>query len=400
MAGTTSAPSRNPGSRLLTAALLVLVGIGQGAVSQRAGAVVSATIARAQVGPVVTAASGGVTPTLLAASTAGTLLIATLAGQNNANFTGPGAPWVFAARVGRTNDRAEVWYYPNNPGGITSAGTFTNGGTSFTAGQLSEWSGVATSSPLDQTGTNTAGTAGTSLAVTTSAATTLAGDLVVTSFSEALTTAATATFTPGTSWTNLGNTGASSIRWKYAADYRLGVAAGIASETQTSNKSGTWAGAIAAFKPLVCSGGSLTLPAPSAVSFPSVTLTGLDQTKTAASQLNPNDATGSGSGWNVQGTSTTFTSAGSSLPTTATQLTSASVTAGSGTCSLPTNSVSYPMTLPAATTAPPAVKLYNAAANTGGGSLILVLNFALSVPANARSGTYSSSWTFSIASGP
>jgi hypothetical protein len=399
MAGTTSAPSRRARLRLLTAALLVLVGIGQGVVSPPAGALVSATIARVQVGPVVTATSGGVTLTLPAASTAGTLLVATLAGQNNATFTGPGAPWVFAARVGRTNDRAEVWYYPNNPGGITSAGTFTNGGTSFTAGQVSEWSGVATSSPLDPIGTSTAAS-GTSLAVTTSAATTLAGDLVVTSFSEALGTAATATFTPGTSWTNLGNTGASSIRWHYAADYRLGMAAGTVSETQTSNRSGTWAGAIAAFKPLVCSGGALTLPAPSAVSFPSVTLTGLDQTKTAASQLNPNDATGSGSGWNIQGTSTTFTSAGSSLPTTATSLTSASVTAGSGTCSLPTNSASYPITLPAATTAPPAVKLYNAAANTGGGSLILVLNFALSVPANARSGTYSSSWTFSIASGP
>jgi hypothetical protein len=399
MAGTTSAPSRRARLRLLTAALFVLVGIGQGVVSPPAGALVSATIARVQVGLVVTATSGGVTLTLPAASTAGTLLVATLAGQNNATFTGPGAPWVFAARVGRTNDRAEVWYYPNNPGGITSAGTFTNGGTSFTAGQVSEWSGVATSSPLDPIGTSTAAS-GTSLAVTTSAATTLAGDLVVTSFSEALGTAATATFTPGTSWTNLGNTGASSIRWHYAADYRLGMAAGTVSETQTSNRSGTWAGAIAAFKPLVCSGGALTLPAPSAVSFPSVTLTGLDQTKTAASQLNPNDATGSGSGWNIQGTSTTFTSAGSSLPTTATRLTSASVTAGSGTCSLPTNSVSYPITLPAATTAPPAVKLYNAAANTGGGSLILTLNFALTVPANARSGTYSSTWTFSIASGP
>jgi hypothetical protein len=46
------------------------------------------------------------------------------------------------------------------------------------------------------------------------------------------------------------------------------------------------------------------------------------------------------------------------------------------------------------------VKVYDAAANTGGGPLTLTLSFQLSIPASAYSGSYTSTWTFTIASGP
>jgi hypothetical protein len=117
--------------------------------------------------------------------------------------------------------------------------------------------------------------------------------------------------------------------------------------------------------------------------------------------LTPNDMTGGGAGWNVQATSTTFTAGtGKSLPTTATQVTGASAVASTGNCSLPTNSVSYPVTVPAATTAPTPVKVYRSAVATGGGPLTLNLTLQLAIPANTKVGSYASTVTFSIASGP
>jgi hypothetical protein len=143
---------------------------------------------------------------------------------------------------------------------------------------------------------------------------------------------------------------------------------------------------------------------PPNVSF-SATLTGLDQTVSANEALDVGDATGSGTGWNVTATSTTFTTGGGSphlLSTTATTLTSApsDVCDASSTCALATNSITYPYTLPAAASAPTATKLYNAAANTGMGNQTVTPAWKLSVPASTYAGTYTSTWTLSLVSGP
>jgi hypothetical protein len=114
----------------------------------------------------------------------------------------------------------------------------------------------------------------------------------------------------------------------------------------------------------------------------------------------PNDQTNSGSGWNISGTSTTFTTGAHTLAATATQVTGGSVAAASQNCSLPTSSIAYPVTLPAAATAPAAVKLYNAAVNTGAGPSTVTLTFVLALPAATYTGTYNSTWTFTIGSGP
>ena len=364
-----------------------------------AGALVATTIARVQVGTVAKVAGATVAPTLATASTNGTLLVANLAAQKNGSFSAPSG-WVRATSVGRTNAETEIWYYPNNPGGITSA-SFSNSGSSSAAGQLSEWSGVAPSSPVDKTGTATTTVVATSVAPATSAATTVAGELAVTAAAEYLAVAGTATFTPGSGWTNLGNSGTTSTSYHYTADYRTGVAAGSVSETITSSTTGLWAAAVATFKPVQCKSGSLTLTSPSSVAFIGVTLNGNDKTTTASAALTPSDMSGNAAGWNVQATSTTFTNAaGKTLPTTATSVTAATAAAATGNCDLPTNAVGYPLTLPAGATAPTAVKVYNAAANTGGGPLTVTLSFQLSIPASAYSGSYTSTWTFTIASGP
>lgn len=149
-----------------------------------------------------------------------------------------------------------------------------------------------------------------------------------------------------------------------------------------------------------CANGSLGMAAGSSINFP-VTLNGADQTPTATVVLTPDDETGSTVGWNITGTSTTFSTAGGkALSNSATTLTGVSAAAASGNCSLPTNSVSYPVTLPAAASAPTAVKLYNAATGTGAGPTNLTMTYKLAVPANAYNGSYTSTWTFGIVSGP
>ena len=148
------------------------------------------------------------------------------------------------------------------------------------------------------------------------------------------------------------------------------------------------------------SSGSLNFTPPTSLSWPSTALTGRDQTVTTQLNLSPDDESGSGAGWNLTATSTPFTSGTHTLPTTAAQITAASETAGTGQCSAPSNQISYPVTVPAATTPPSPVKIYNAAAGSGAGPANLDLTASLAVPGNARSGSYTSTWTLTLSSGP
>ena len=360
-----------------------------------------AAIANVRIGSVVTSSGNSLAVTMSSSSTAGDLLVATISNDSGNAFSGPSG-WLQGPAVSTTGSntgRAAVWYYPNNPGGISSA-TFTTTGASVVAGQLSEWSGVAASSPLAVSGTNTAINAS-SITVSTSGAPTVTGGVGITSFDLAMSKSQSITFTPGSGWTNLGSNGAS-VTNAYAADYKLNVGTSTVSELESENKAWDWAATIAVFKPApTCSGGSLSLSAPSSASFSAVTLNGTDQTVTTTLQLTPDDETGSGSGWNITGTSTSFDDgSGHTLSTSATSVTGASATAGSPSCNLPSNSIGYPVTLPAGSSPPTAVKLYNAATSTGKGQTNVTLTFQLSVPANTYHGTYTSTWTFAVASGP
>jgi hypothetical protein len=217
----------SPPTRMLAAIAAVTAAVSAGNAGRVPAAALSAApVIKVQAGTVAHASGATVTPTLPSVSTAGTLLLATVTSQKNAGFTGP-TGWVRAVRVGQTNADAEIWYYANNPGGITSA-SFSDSGATSTTGQLSEWSGVATSSPLDKTGSTTV-TLATSVAPATTAATTLAGELAVTAAAQWMALAGTATYTPGTGWGNLGNSGATSSSFQYDADYRTQVPVGTVS---------------------------------------------------------------------------------------------------------------------------------------------------------------------------
>jgi hypothetical protein len=149
-----------------------------------------------------------------------------------------------------------------------------------------------------------------------------------------------------------------------------------------------------------CNAGGLSFTPPTTLSWPSTTLNGRNQSVSTPLTLSPDDESGSGVGWNLTATSTTFTSSGHALPTTAAQITAASATSATGTCSLPSNQISYPATVPAGSIAPSAVKVFNSAAGSGAGPANLVLTANLNVPGNARIGTYTSTWTLTLASGP
>jgi hypothetical protein len=149
-----------------------------------------------------------------------------------------------------------------------------------------------------------------------------------------------------------------------------------------------------------CGAGGLNLTGPSAVSFPTTQLTGFDDRILATPTFTVNDQTGNEVGWSLSATSTTFTTGSRTLPPNAAKLLTVAQTAGVGRCAAPTNSVGLPLTIPAGSPAPAAIKLFNAAAGTGMGPTNLGMQFALDIPGHARIGNYNSTWTLTVASGP
>jgi hypothetical protein len=131
----------------------------------------------------------------------------------------------------------------------------------------------------------------------------------------------------------------------------------------------------------------------STLSFAS-TLNGADQTPTYQVALTASN-TGSTqhNSWYLTVTSTNFTTGTNALPAGATQITSVSCTAA-----CPANSVAYPVPVPAAATAPAAVTFYNSAAASG--TWTVTPTFATTVPGNSFAGTYTSTITLAIVSGP
>lgn len=332
-----------------------------------------------------------ITPTINA-TTQGDLVVASVTVRANCVTISAPSGWTKAKSACSASGTTGIWYLPN-AASLTSA-TFSWSTSATATAQLSEWSGAATSSPVDQTGSVTVSTAATSATVSTSSTVKITGELAISSFVTGST--GMTSLTAGSGWTHLVADTTNGV----ASDQRLPVPAGSLSEKETSSSSVTWAGVIVTFRTAICNGGSLTLNPPSSVSFPGTALNGTNKVSTTTAVGVADDETGSGSGWQIDGTSTTLNSGTHTLPSTATNVTGASVTAGTNNCSLPTNSVTYPVTLPAGTTPPTAVKLFDASALTGEGPANATLDLSLSVPASSFTGTYSSTWTLTIASGP
>jgi hypothetical protein len=155
--------------------------------------------------------------------------------------------------------------------------------------------------------------------------------------------------------------------------------------------------------------GSLTIAAPTTVHF-AATLNGLDQTVNATQAIDVLDNRGSGAGWNVTLSATTFTDDATPAHTLATDSISDGTTGVSGgptsecdsgvTCTTASNTVEYPVAITTAETDPTAVNILSADADTGLGGQTWTHTMHLKVPGNAVAGTYSSTWTYSVTTGP
>ena len=148
--------------------------------------------------------------------------------------------------------------------------------------------------------------------------------------------------------------------------------------------------------------GSLGLSHGGAATVGPVTLDGTDQTVSYTLPLSITDARGNGNGWNATITSSWFNDgSGHNLGASASDISGVSSTCvAGGSCTAPTNAISYPLTVPAGSTAPAAVKLFNAAASTGMGRFTVTPTIGVTVPGNAFAGAYTSTVTVAVVSGP
>ena len=196
-----------------------------------------------------------ITATMPAASQAGTLLVATVSAETTPNKFAATAGWVSAAEANQAGEgRSEIWYYANNPGGINSV-TFTlNPATVNGNAQLSEWTGVAVASPLDQSGSQTVAVPTTTTTVSTGGAVTQTGELVITI--DGFQNLPGQTFSRAAGWTGA----VTDIANGYSSEYRLDLPTGVASETLTAGVASLWANAIATFKPAGGGGGAVLDP--------------------------------------------------------------------------------------------------------------------------------------------
>lgn len=146
-------------------------------------------------------------------------------------------------------------------------------------------------------------------------------------------------------------------------------------------------------------GSTLSLSTSAAPSF-SANLDLGDSTPTYTAALTVQDTRGTGAGWNETITSTQFTTGTQTLATNASSMTGVTSACASGTCTNPTNSVTYPVAVPAASTPPTAVKFFNSSANTGMGKFTTTPTVGVFVPQSSYAGTYTSTLTLAVVTGP
>jgi WxL domain surface cell wall-binding len=168
--------------------------------------------------------------------------------------------------------------------------------------------------------------------------------------------------------------------------------------------------------------GTLTLTTSTSLTWTD-TLNGLDQnvvdTTADDQQYTVDDATGSGAGWHVTMSATTFTNGSSTLSDSGTLSTNGSATSSSATsaptascgtsvtCTLPTDSTTYPVTITTAASSPMVYTIYETAASTGMGQVVIggtpnPVGWWLYIPANfvGTGGSYTSTITLAVVSAP
>jgi hypothetical protein len=99
-------------------------------------------------------------------------------------------------------------------------------------------------------------------------------------------------------------------------------------------------------------------------------------------------------GWSISITSTTLTSGSNTLPTTASSI--ASLTSSPTL----TNAITLPITIPAGTVLPSPVQFFSVASGAGNGADTITPTISVTIPALAKTGTYTSTILLIMADGP
>ena len=166
--------------------------------------------------------------------------------------------------------------------------------------------------------------------------------------------------------------------------------------------------------------GPLSVTAPASLTW-AITLNGLNQTIADAvagdQQLAVSDETLTGAGWHVTISATTFTNGAHTLPNTGTFVLTGSISsitastapslACTASCIPPNDAVTYPVAVTSAASSPSPVSVYDVSAGSGLGGILLGGSSAadpfgwwVKVPGNAWRGSYTSTVTVAIVSGP
>jgi Spherulation-specific family 4/Carbohydrate binding domain len=163
--------------------------------------------ARTSSGPSVTATC--------TSSTQGTTLIAVLGSSSTGGVWSAPSGWLAALSKTGTNCECSIWYYPNNPGGITSVVFSNSAGTATLSAAIAEFNPNGAGMYPNQSGSGA--TTGAQDIVVTTGGSPASGDLGICIFNFVLSTAATVTWTTPSGWTLIGDNTASAI--DHAAGY-------------------------------------------------------------------------------------------------------------------------------------------------------------------------------------
>jgi len=322
----------------------------------------------------------------------GNVEVATIAATSTATITAPSGWTVIQNTTSASSTLRQISYYHVAGASEPSSYTWSYSPSRTAVGGISAYSGVDTTIPVDLSA-SASGSSGnaTSASVTTTAASELV--LVPTAFS------GVSSLTHDASTTERWLQASGSTVVGDSSDFTQVSAGASAAKTATAGTNTGWVVHTIALRPSGASG-VLTLTTAAAPKF-SVVLNGADQAKTYTLALTVTDTSGTNAGWKLTVTSTQFTSGAHTLPTTASSVTAASAACLAGSsCTSPTNSLTYPVGVPAGATPPTAVKFFNAAVSSGAGHNTITPTLSVVVPASAYTGSYTSTLTLAIASGP
>jgi len=145
--------------------------------------------------------------------------------------------------------------------------------------------------------------------------------------------------------------------------------------------------------------GVLTANATASPSF-AATLDGSDRVAAYTTSLDIADTRETASGWHLTAAATQFATAGptpQTLPADASSISGVTATCAVEPCIAPINAIAYPVAVAAGG---PSVKFFSAGSGSGSGRFTIAPTTSVTIPANAHSGTYSSTVTYTLASGP